>query len=217
MTKVCWKCKVEQPIEAFARNRSKSSGRAAECKSCVRAYNKVHVAARADYYNQYRSAKRKQNVAWYLFLECRTRAKRNGLEFNLEPQDIQVPTHCPVFGFELRPSKGKIGRDQSASVDRIDSSLGYVKGNVRVISYLANRMKSNATAGQLKQFAHWILEIDHGSTRGVDPRQSASAHSDQYARAALDGSCTWQAGPEQVPGDGHSDSLAQVAPGSQRH
>lgn len=215
--KTCWKCKLEQPIEAFARNRTKSSGRAAECKTCVKAYNKAHVAARAEYYTGYRSAKRKQNVAWYLFLECRTRAKRNSLEFNLEPQDIQVPTHCPVFGFELRPSKGKTGRDQSASVDRINSSLGYVKGNVRVISYLANRMKSNATAGQLKQFAHWILEIDHGTERGMDPRQGATAHSDQHAHQAFDRSCAWEGGIDRLPSAVDSDLAAQIPAGSERH
>lgn len=217
MTKTCWKCKLEQPIEAFARNRTKSSGRSAECKSCVKAYNKAHVAERAEYYNQYRSAKRKQNVAWYLFLECRTRAKRNGLEFNLDPQDVQVPTHCPVFGFELRPSRKAGDRDQSASVDRIDSSLGYIKGNVRVISFLANRMKSNASTGQLKQFARWILEIDHGSARGMDPGQGTTTHPDKHAREAPDRSCAWQTGSQQVSGDGHPDLASQVAAGSQRH
>lgn len=154
--KTCWKCKAEQPLENFARNRSKSSGQSAECKACVKEYNKRHIAENAEYYRQYRHTKRNLDLAWYLFLECRTRAKRNGLAFDLEPGDIVIPPACPVFGFAFKI--GRENRDFSASVDRIDSSLGYMKGNVRVISYLANRMKSNATENQLRQFALWVLE-----------------------------------------------------------
>lgn len=158
-TKRCWKCARDLSISRFNKNRSKSSGLSAECKECVAAYNKQHVANNIEYYQEYRAAKRQDKIAWYLFLECRTRAKRNGLDFNLDPEDISVPKTCPVFGFELRPrQKGDGNRDLSPSVDRIDTSLGYIKGNVQVISYLANRMKSNASSEQLAQFARWILD-----------------------------------------------------------
>jgi hypothetical protein len=140
----------------FARNRSKSSGHSAECKSCVKEYNKKHVAENAEYYQAERKRKRHANLAWYLFLECRTRAKRNGVEFDLSPADIVIPEHCPVFGFVLKPAEGKL-RDSSPSVDRINTERGYVRGNVQVISYKANRMKTNATGPELLQFARWIL------------------------------------------------------------
>jgi len=213
--KTCWKCKVEQPLENFARNRSKSSGHSAECKACVKAYNKRHVTENAEYYRQYRQSKRNLDLAWYLFLESRARAKRNGLAFNLEPSDIVIPASCPVFGFAFRT--GRENRDFAASVDRIDCTLGYVKGNVRVISYLANRMKSNASENQLRQFALWVLEDLNGSARGVDPRQSPPAHSDQHAGEAADGSRTWHSGADEVPSAGNPDPAAQVAAGPVRH
>jgi hypothetical protein len=186
--KTCWKCQITQPIENFARNRSKSSGRSAECKACVKIYNKQHVADNFDYYQQMRKAKRKHNLAWYLFLECRTRAKRTGLPFNLEPADIVIPTHCPVFGFALNQGS----RDHSASVDRKDCTLGYIKGNVRVISNLANRMKTNATDIQLRQFAVWILEDIGGTERRLDTSKSEGTDSHQHASSAPVESCTWQ-------------------------
>jgi hypothetical protein len=186
--KVCWKCKLEKPIEAFARNKTKSSGRAAECKECVKAYNRIHCAAKSDYYKEVRKAKRRHNLGWYLFLECRTRAKRSGLAFNLEPADVVIPLACPVFGFKLNDGK----RDHSASVDRKDCTVGYVKGNVRVISNLANRMKTNATESELRQFALWILEDFGGSERRMDTAESTGAYPNEHARETLAKSRTWQ-------------------------
>ncbi len=213
--KTCWKCKVVQSLENFAKNRSKSNGHSAECRACVKAYNKQHVIENAEYYRQYRQKKRNLDLAWYLFLECRTRARRKGLTFNLDPADIVIPAVCPVFGFSFRV--GRENRDFAASVDRIDSELGYVKGNVRVISYLANRMKSNASENQLRQFALWILEDLNGSTRGMDPRQGPRTDQNQHAREALDRSRTWPVGVVENSGACDSDLAAQVIARSERH
>jgi hypothetical protein len=40
--------------------------------------------------------------------------------------------------------------DNSPSLDRIDTSKGYVKGNVWVISWRANKLKSDATLAELE-------------------------------------------------------------------
>jgi len=36
--------------------------------------------------------------------------------------------------------------DNSATIDRIDNGLGYVKDNVLIVSWRANRLKSDGTA-----------------------------------------------------------------------
>jgi hypothetical protein len=56
--------------------------------------------------------------------------------------------------FEL-PHNGKAG-PYSATIDRIQPELGYIKGNVRIISKLANEMLSIANNEELKLFANWI-------------------------------------------------------------
>jgi hypothetical protein len=66
-------------------------------------------------------------------------------------EDIpDIPTHCPVFtwiALEYRVGEGR--RDNSPSLDRIDNTKGYVKGNVRVISWRANNLKGNAIDQEL--------------------------------------------------------------------
>jgi hypothetical protein len=103
----------------------------------------------------------RENVDRVLLSSARKSAKLRKLKFNLELGDILVPTICPILKIRLKSHIGTgIGRqDNTPSLDRIDSSKGYVKGNVRVISWLANRMKTNATEQQLLAFAKGILRL----------------------------------------------------------
>lgn len=75
---------------------------------------------------------------------CRTRCRKALIQFNIEAEDIQIPDVCPIMGvpfvFGLGPN-----HPLGPSVDRIKPELGYVKGNVCVISRIANRIKSDCT------------------------------------------------------------------------
>lgn len=108
--------------------------------------------------------RKQQNIDWaqqnqekYIYTMLKARALRHGIEFNLELSDIIIPECCPVFGIKLEIGRGKGKSLNVASVDRIDPSKGYIKGNIQIISFKANVMKSNATTEELKRFAKWIL------------------------------------------------------------
>ena len=90
-----------------------------------------------------------------LVREAKYRAQKKDLDFNITYKDLEIPYCCPVLQFELSKQGVKVGPN-SPSLDRIDPTKGYVKGNVQVISHLANTMKSNATPEQLLNFADWI-------------------------------------------------------------
>jgi hypothetical protein len=79
------------------------------------------------------------------------RAKVRGLEFDLTIEDFVVPELCPVLGVPLIRNREGYASDHSASLDRIDNSKGYVKGNVVWVSRKANTMKNNATLDELKK------------------------------------------------------------------
>jgi hypothetical protein len=83
--------------------------------------------------------------------DSRTRAARKGLPHDITLDDIPSPTHCPVFGIPLDWGSRSSVVDASPSLDRVVNELGYVKGNVQVISSLANRMKQGATSKQIAQ------------------------------------------------------------------
>lgn len=101
---------------------------------------------------------KENNPHMYRFSRWKSHAKKNGREFTITPDDLDWPTHCKYLGMELRYIGGeKLGN--SASLDRIDSSKGYIKGNVQIVSDLANIMKNAATEEQLITFAKNVLEI----------------------------------------------------------
>ena len=91
-----------------------------------------------------------------LLIGVKKRAKDKGIPFDIDVADVIIPSQCPVLGVALVQGKGKVCQS-SPTIDRIIPELGYVKGNVQVISHLANAMKQNATKEQLIKFAEWVL------------------------------------------------------------
>ncbi len=98
---------------------------------------------------------------------CKYRARQRGIPFDLTKDDIVIPKTCPVLGIELRqlliedePQKGY--HPNAPSLDRIIPELGYVKGNVRVISARANLLKNDATISELELVLKDLKRL-HGS------------------------------------------------------
>ena len=90
---------------------------------------------------------------------ARRSAKRRGLEYDLQHGDIVIPETCPYSKIKLSFNKKDSKEPFYYSIDRIDSSKGYVKGNVQIISFLSNTMKSGASTNQLLTFSKSVLEI----------------------------------------------------------
>ena len=86
-------------------------------------------------------------------------SKEKNLPHNLTPDYIKsiwpADNKCPVFGTEFQKARRGESRDCSASLDRIIPELGYVEGNVIVISLKANRMKNNGTLEELRLLANF--------------------------------------------------------------
>jgi hypothetical protein len=132
----CGTCKKWLPAttQFFSANSGKPMGLNSMCKACHNAYiqNRRATAGTKVWF----SAKAAQ---------ARKRAKSKGFPFDLKYEDLECPTHCPMSGMKLDYGlfAGGKKRPHSASLDRIDSSLGYIRGNVRVTSWIANYWKSD--------------------------------------------------------------------------
>ena len=100
-----------------------------------------------------------QAIEKKIWRRARSRASNRGLMFDIDVEDIVLPEVCPILGMPLKENKGKSGAyPDSYSLDRIDNSKGYVKGNIRVVSQLANAMKASADREQLLAFAKHIIK-----------------------------------------------------------
>jgi hypothetical protein len=82
----------------------------------------------------------------------KTRSKEKNIEFNLELHDIVLPEKCPVF------KKDFVYGDTNwtYSIDRIDNSKGYIKGNIQIISNRANRLKGDFSIEELKLIVEFL-------------------------------------------------------------
>ena len=91
---------------------------------------------------------------------CKARASKKRLDFNIEIMDIIIPKFCPVLNIELKINIGSGGAQNSPSLDRIDNSKGYIKGNVQVISKRANLIKSDASIEEIRNVLNWLILND---------------------------------------------------------
>lgn len=127
----------------------------------------------------------------------RESALKRGIEFNLSIEDILElgrPIKCPYLEVELDYTATKI-QPNSPSINRLDSTKGYIKGNLEVCSHKANSMLLNATKDELKTF------IKNVSTQhfGVFTETATSVEdfyekcADAYESLVEDGLCPEQA------------------------
>jgi len=96
---------------------------------------------------------------------AKARAKRKGIEFNISLEDISIPTHCPVLKIPLARANGKM-HDNSPSLDRIDCTKGYVRGNIIVISWRANMIKSVGRPDELIKIGNFFHHLEWCAKQG---------------------------------------------------
>jgi hypothetical protein len=87
------------------------------------------------------------------------RARRCELEFNITEADFpnwREQEDCPVLGIKLCWTNAEKLQGSSPTIDRIDSIIGYVPGNVALISHRANTIKNRGTIEEHRKIADWM-------------------------------------------------------------
>lgn len=165
--RVCKGCGQSKSLDNFHLKNIGKFGRAAVCTSCHKnAWRTAHPKKpkkpwTAKEKQQYRLSRPAQNM----YYRAKSRAKLSGMQFNITLDDIEVPRFCPILGIALSVAPGRRGnleRGNSPSIDRIDNSKGYIKGNVIVISYRANCIKRDASLLELQRIADFYTKLEAG-------------------------------------------------------
>jgi hypothetical protein len=124
---------------------------------------RLYREARLAQYAEYARKRRARLPQEALVIQAKSRAKRDGLPYNLTIEGLHWPTHCPIFGLELDYNKTNPGertiRHSVPTLDRKVNELGYVLGNVFVISHRANRIKSDATVEELEAVLNYMRPL----------------------------------------------------------
>jgi hypothetical protein len=124
-------------------------------KEAKRAYNKKWAAANRErlltYHREYSRLHRRGPIsAKVKYSRMVHDAKDRGLEATITLDEYKALQSQPCFYCQ-----GQLPI-QGSGLDRIDSSIGYVSGNVRPCCKSCNYAKSDLTESQFKE---WILRI----------------------------------------------------------
>ena len=120
-------------------------------------YYRQYYQERQESRKDYQKTWRRNNRAYKMWDNAKQRAKRQVLPFTITVEDIVIPETCPIFGTPLIWSETPT--NDMPTLERIIPALGYVPGNIAVISFRANRIKNDASLAELKQLVAWLESL----------------------------------------------------------
>lgn len=176
--KTCIKCNQTKVVENFHKCKTNKDGLYNWCKSCKKEYDKKYRQSdkiQSLYSSkEYKSKKKEEqfirlnsDLRYLMYRNTKARALKNNIPFNLKLEDIIIPERCPILEIELLKipyGKRRGFQMNSPSIDKINPELGYIKGNIQVISMKANAMKYSATKEELIKFCNNVLrQINDGN------------------------------------------------------
>lgn len=166
-TKQCKLCKEHLFTSCFSKNKATKDFLQTACRKCDNERQALRRKEKAQELKEYGKEYRKNNFENLDYrLQCllnasRARAKAKNREHTLTKQDLlelyPKDNKCPVFGFTLEWN-GEGFRETSPSIDRIDSSKGYTKENIQIISWKANRIKGYASVEDLEILLSYLKQ-----------------------------------------------------------
>jgi len=167
----CGKCSRELPISAF--HRASLNGWLAldgnryqrRCTDC----RKEHSIQRRLTMSKEEMDK---DLKKRMLSSAKSRARAKGYPFTITADDIFIPEVCPITKEKISANIG-CSRANSPSLDKVIPGLGYVPGNIQVISHAANIMKYTFEPPELKEYCRNMIEwIDSVTENGL-PRKTS--------------------------------------------
>ena len=113
-----------------------------------------------------------------MFKGALQRARKNNLPFDIDTPYLKsiAKQTCPIFDIQLNWGMSPNGsvKSNSPSLDKVIPEWGYIKGNVAIISFIANKIKQDVTYNDLYKVADWLHDQEKETKKNVKPEQLAS-------------------------------------------
>lgn len=153
------------------REKNKERFKVWKAKSDAKNRHKTHL--------KYKAAKQK-NPALFVFRAAKRRAKTSGIEFSLTRDwfENRWTGVCEVTGIPFQYADKKPNAF-SPSIDRVDSSAGYVEGNCRFVLWALNRFKNTDSDDIMLIVARAIVENGDKLILTDERRETPPAHEGQ--------------------------------------
>jgi hypothetical protein len=155
-------CEFEKPVSEIKRN--EKFGRHNFCsRTCVGHFNTERIKLIKTTYDisKHSNNGRDEYTGFREFLRrVKSRNYENNLDLDYLKELWEKQNICVYTGVKLVLPKRKGWNNQlfCASIDRIDSNLGYVKGNIQYISIAANHAKNNMSHEEMITLCQLIYE-----------------------------------------------------------
>lgn len=163
--KTCSRCKKPKPLTEFYTVRNKKRKRPySYCKPCSREVNATRAPEATENTSARAKKWRQSNWARNVFVSARNGAKSRGLEFaideaHLEALWLKQGGRCPLSGMALTKTFGSGKVHTNASVDRIDSKLGYTVENTWLVCTIINRMKQELSVADFRSYCAMVASV----------------------------------------------------------
>lgn len=156
---LCHYCGEYKPVECFSPNGGGSSirnNRRSICNECNSKRQRYHDLSLSD-------NKKLDKCLRFRFLGARSRALNSNIEFNItfeyikelwnEQKGICALSNVPMT-YLLREGR----TPTNVSIDKIDRTKGYIKGNIQLVCMACNQIKSDLTEEEMYNFCKKIVK-----------------------------------------------------------
>lgn len=167
-SKVCKDCKKRKPISKFHNLSVSPDKKSYICIECRNEISRKYRRENREMIREKSRIKLKDPIvrgALILKIGLAQRHRITGVKYDKKTFTLPYlrdllrnQTHCLCCQckFNIKPKETRKPHNNAPSLDRVNTKKGYVKGNVALICWRCNALKSNATSKELRRIADWM-------------------------------------------------------------
>lgn len=151
--KTCTKCKIDKEHTEFHKDRTKLLGITSYCKECAKAASNLHYRANSEgrprritsYSHEHLTNEERKLLSSLKNLCTKARGRKHEYDLNYEYLKGIYDGQKGRCAYSGLPLSLEANRFDTISLDRINSQIGYLKGNVQLVCSMVNHMKLDYT------------------------------------------------------------------------